>query len=205
MSVFREATNYIHGDKLWSWNPVNHLKDIKIKQISTPGAGEMHFVLAIPRYKMKGNASVFSDFSKSNGKSQRYKLVVQWFLHFIYEIGLTDKENKHGDNCVVFLESVRSAEHSDFMIGDRIHFFTNRKNLGGTMGEKAQSLLTRKMKKYEDWETVLEKVQSKGNYLTHVAGVIDSKLLSNCMDTKDLFVVPEKPGCPTQVFSFVNF
>ena len=205
MSVFREATNYIHGDKLWSWNPVNHLKDIKIKQISTPGAGEMHFVLSIPRYKMKGNASVFSDFSKSNGKSQRYKLVVQWFLHFIYEIGLTDKENKHGDNCVVFLESVRSAEHSDFMIGDRIHFFTNRKNLGGTMGEKAQSLLTRKMKKYEDWETVLEKVQSKGNYLTHVAGVIDSTLLSCCMDTKDLFEVIGAPGCPTEVFSLYNF
>ena len=26
MSVFREATKYIHGDKLWSWNPANHLK-----------------------------------------------------------------------------------------------------------------------------------------------------------------------------------
>lgn len=205
MSVFREATNYIHGDKLWSWNPINHLKDIRIKQIADENIGQMHFVLAIPRYKMKGNASVFSDFSKSNGKSQRYKLVVQWFLHFIYEIGLTDKENKHGENCVVFLESVRSAEHHDFMIGDRIHFFTYRKNLANTMGEKAESLLTRKMKKYEDWETVLEKVQSKGSYLTHVAGVIDSTLLSKCMDIKDLFTVIGKHGCPTNVFSLENF
>lgn len=64
------------------------------------------------------------------------------------------------------------------------------------MGDKAQSLLTRKMKKYEDWETVLEKVQSKGNYLTHVAGVIDSTLLSNCMETTDLFEIIGKPGCP---------
>ena len=67
MSVFREATKYIHGDKLWSWNPANHLKDIEISKISTIEAGQMHFVLSIPRYKMKGNASVFSDFSKSNG------------------------------------------------------------------------------------------------------------------------------------------
>ena len=35
MSVFREATKYIHGDKLWSWNPANHLKDIEISKIST--------------------------------------------------------------------------------------------------------------------------------------------------------------------------
>ena len=71
----------------------------------------------------------FQILASQNGISQRYKLVVQWFLHFIYEIGLADKENKHGDNCVVFLESVRSQEHADFMIGDRIHFFTNRKSL----------------------------------------------------------------------------
>ena len=58
MSVFREATKYIHGDKLWSWNPANHLKDIEISKISTIEAGQMHFVLSIPRYKMKGNASV---------------------------------------------------------------------------------------------------------------------------------------------------
>ena len=42
MSVFREATKYIHGDKLWSWNPANHLKDIKISKISTIEAGQMH-------------------------------------------------------------------------------------------------------------------------------------------------------------------
>ena len=52
MSVFREATKYIHGDKLWSWNPANHLKDIEISKISTIEAGQMHFVLSIPRYKM---------------------------------------------------------------------------------------------------------------------------------------------------------
>ena len=80
MSVFKEATNYIHGDKLWSWNPVNHLKDIKITPIGDETTGMVHFVLSIPRYKMRGNASVWSDFSKSNGESQRYKLVVQWFL-----------------------------------------------------------------------------------------------------------------------------
>ena len=108
MSVFKEATNYIHGDKLWSWNPVNHLKDIKITPIGDETTGMVHFVLSIPRYKMRGNASVWSDFSKSNGESQRYKLVVQWFLHYIYEIGKQDKDNQHGDNCIVFIESVRS-------------------------------------------------------------------------------------------------
>ena len=51
MSVFREATKYIHGDKLWSWNPANHLKDIEISKISTIETGQMHFVLSIPRYK----------------------------------------------------------------------------------------------------------------------------------------------------------
>ena len=141
MSVFREATKYIHGDKLWSWNPANHLKDIEISKISTIEAGQMHFVLSIPRYKMKGNASVFSDFSKSNGTSQRYKLVLQWFLHFIYEIGKEDKENAHGENSLVFIESVRSMQHPDFMIGDRIHFFANRKNLGGFMDHRFASYI----------------------------------------------------------------
>ena len=41
MSVFREATKYIHGDKLWSWNPANHLKDIEISKISDIETGQM--------------------------------------------------------------------------------------------------------------------------------------------------------------------
>ena len=205
MSVFREATNYIHGDKLWSWNPANHLKDIEISKISTLETGQMHFVLSIPRYKMKGNASVFSDFSKSNGASQRYELVVQWFLHFIYEIGKEDKENAHGENCVVFIESVRSAQHQDFMIGDRIHFFANRKNLGSTMGEKALALLSRKVKKPEGYEKVFEKVNSKGSYLNYIAGVIDNTLLSQIPNSKDVFTLLGTKGCPTEVFSLKNF
>jgi len=205
MSVFKEATNYIHGDKLWSWNPVNHLKDIKITPIGDETTGMVHFVLSIPRYKMRGNASVWSDFSKSNGESQRYKLVVQWFLHYIYEIGKQDKDNQHGDNCIVFIESVRSREHEDFMIGDRIHFFAKRENLGNTLGEKGKSLLSKTIKKPEDHEKVFENVYSCGTYIQHIAGVVDSRLMSEGTNTIGLFDTIGHSACPTNVFTLNNF